>query len=119
MRSSVPVAVVWCALAATPAWAVYSDDRLIDHVKQAVIAHHLLDHPDCVDYVITRKVQPGIDEVTLRNHGGDLPGGVKCGGDPEMGMRLFDVLVDRSNGQVATDAADPSEPFPDGFKMLK
>ncbi len=107
------------ALASTPAYAVYTDGQLIDHVKRAVIDHHLVDHPDCIDYEITRKVRKGIDEVTLRSHGGDLPGGIKCEGDPNISARLFDVLVDRSDGKIATDADDPSEPFPDGFKMLK
>ena len=108
-----------CILASIPAWAAYTDDQLIDHVKRAVVAHHLVDHPDCVDYEITRKAQKGIDEVTIRSHGGDLPGGIKCDGDPNVSDRLFDVLVDRSDGKIATNADDPSEPFPDGFKMLK
>lgn len=118
MRRFIPISFC-CGLAATPAYAVMTDDQLIDHVKQAVITHHLVDHPDCIDYEITRKVQKGIDEVTLRSHGGDLPGGIKCEGDPNVSPRLFDVLVDRSDGKIATNADDPSEPFPDGFKMLK
>ena len=104
-------AVAILAASASPALAVYSDAELISHVKQAVTAHKLVDDPDCVDYVITRKIHPLIDQVELREHHGG-----KCGGDPGTAPRLFDVIVDRTNGQMASDAADPAD---GGMQMLK
>ena len=99
------------AASATPAFAVYSDAELIAHVRQAVVAHKLVDHPDCVDYVITRKVHPLIDQVELREHHGG-----KCGGDPDTAPRLFDVIVDRTHNHWAPDATDRAD---GGMQMLK
>lgn len=113
------LALVCCVLTSTPAWAVYTDDQLIDHVRQAVIRNHLVTKPDCIDYVIRRKVTPRIDEVDLLDHTGTTAGGVKCGGDPDLGVTLFSVAVDRLNNGMASNAADPGDDFPDGFKMLK
>ena len=109
----VPVSVTLIA-ATTPAFAVYTDDQLIDRVHRAVVSHHLYAYPSCIDYTITRKVRPGVDEVELREHHGG-----KCIGDPDTGPRIFDVIVDRKTGELATNAAHPDEPFPDGFVMLK
>ena len=113
---------VWCLLfvsvvliaATTPAVAAYTEDQLLDRVHSAVVSHHLYAHPSCIDYTITRKVRPGIDEVQLREHHGG-----KCIGDPDTEPRIFDVIVDRKTGELATNAAHPDEPFPDGFVMLK
>ncbi len=114
MRRAMTIPAVLLAavtVAATPALAVYPDDQLIAHVRQAVIKHRLVDHPDCVDYVITRKLHPLIDQVELRERHD-----AKCGGDPGTAPRLFDVIVDRQNGQMATDASDPAD---GGMTMLK
>ena len=112
-------ALVCCVLASTPAWAVYTDDQLIDRVRQAVIRNHLVTNPDCIDYVIRRKIKPRIDEVDLLDHTGIAAGGVKCGGDPNFGVTLFSVAIDRLNNGMASNAADPGDDFPEGFKMLK
>ena len=96
---------------AVPALATYSDAELITRVRNAVARNKLIDHPGCVDYVITRKVHPLIDQVELRERHD-----AKCGGDPGSAPRLFDVIVDRRNGQMATDAADPAD---GGMQMLK
>ena len=104
-------AAVILAAAATPATAAYTDQQLRVRVHQAVIDHHLYAQPDCMEYIITRKAQPGVDEVELRElHGG------KCGGDPEAAHRLFEVYVDRKTGRMATDAADP---VGGGLQILK
>ena len=96
---------------ATPATAAYTDQQLRERVHRAVIDHHLYAQPDCMEYIITRKAQPGVDEVELRErHGG------RCGGDPEMAHRLFEVYVDRETGKMATDAADPVD---GGLQVLK
>lgn len=120
MRRLLLTAACFCtALAVTPAWAVYSDDQLIDHVRQAVIRNHLVTNPGCVDYVITRKITPRIDEVDLLDHTGTTADGVKCGGNSDLGVTLFSVAVDRLNNGMASNAGDPGEEFPDGFKLLK
>ena len=111
-----------CCLApllSTPAWAALTDDHLIDHVQQAVIRNHLVTNPACVDYVIERKITPRVDEVDLLDHTGKNADGVECGGDPDIGVTLFSVVVDRLNGGMASNAADPGDPFPTGFKTLK
>ena len=118
MRRSI-LALACCVLTSTPTWAVYTDDQLIEHVKQAVIRNHLVTKPDCIDYVIRRKITPRIDEVDLLDHTGDLSNGIKCGGDPNFGVTLFSVAIDRFNDGMASNAADPGDDFPDGFKMLK
>ena len=113
---------VWCPLsvsvgliaATTPALAAYTDDQLVDRVHRAVVSHRLYAYPSCIDYTITRKVRPGIDEVELREHHGG-----KCIGDPDTDPRIFDVIVDRKTGELATNAAHSDEPFPYGFVMLK
>ncbi len=96
----------------TPAWAVYTDQQLREHVRQAVIDHHLYVQPDCMDYIITRKAQPGVDEIELREDHESA----KCGNDPRSAHRLFEVYVDRRTGKMATDAADPVD---GGLRVLK
>ena len=86
----------------TPAMAVDTDDQLIDRVRQAVIKHKFFNRPDCMNYQIIRKVHPGVDEVDLREIHNP-----KCGGDPGTEPRLFDFLIDRKTGKMATTALDP------------
>ena len=113
------LAAACCILAATPAHAVYTDAQLIDRVRQAVIRNHLVTNPDCIDYVIKRKIKPRIDEVDLLDHTGPTAGGVNCGGDRNFGVTLFSVAIDRLNNGMASNAADPGDEFPEGFKLLK
>lgn len=88
--------------AASPAMAVDTDDQLIDRVRGAVIKHHLYAHPDCMKYQIVRNVHTQVDEVNVRElHD------AKCGGDPGTEPRLFDFIVDRRTGRLATTALDP------------
>ena len=64
MRRAMTIPAVLLAavtVAATPALAVYPDDQLIAHVRQAVIKHRLVDHPDCVDYVDRQNGQMATD----------------------------------------------------------
>lgn len=96
---------------ATPALAVDSDEQIIDLVRQAIIRHKLVDRPDCIDYTITRNYAPQIDQVALREHHD-----AKCGGDPETGPHLFNVLIDHKTHQLATDASDPAD---GGLEMLR
>lgn len=86
------------------ALAADTDAQLIARVRQSVVAHKLVDRPNCVDYVITRKIHPLIDQVELRERHD-----ATCGGDPQTSPRMFDVIIDRQNGQMASDAADPAD----------
>ena len=113
------LAAVCCVAAAGPAQAAYSDLELIDHVRQAVTRNHLVTKPACIDYVIKRKIKPRIDEVDLLDHTGTTAGGVKCGGNPDFGVTLFSVAVDRVNGSMASNAGDPGDDFPEGYKPLR
>ncbi len=106
------MAVAVLVSVATPAMAAYTDQQLRERVHQAVVDHHLYAQPDCLEYIITRKAQPGVDEVELREDH-DSP---RCGGDPRVAHRLFEVYVDRKTGKMATDAADPVD---GGLQVLK
>lgn len=50
---------------ATPAMAVDTDDQLIEHVRQAVIQHHLYAGPDCMKHQIIRNSHPQVDGVDI------------------------------------------------------
>ena len=85
-----------------PAVAVDTDDQIIDCVHQAVVRHHLYAKPDCMTYQIIRNVHPRVDEVDVfERHD------ATCGGDPGTEPRLFDFIVDRKTGALATTALDP------------
>jgi hypothetical protein len=104
------IALLTIAVSAT-ARAALTDDQLIARVGEAVLRHKLVADLRCVSFVITRKVHPSIDQVELRERHD-----AACGGDPGTEPRLFEVIVDRTNGQMATNTADPSE---DGMEMLR
>ena len=111
MFSALTVTVILLS-ATSPARAAYTDRQLREHVRQAVIDHHLYAQPECMEYIITRKAHPGVDKVELREDH-DSPG---CGGDPRVAHRLFEVYVDRKTGKMASDAADPVD---GGLQILK
>lgn len=104
-------AALFTAAVSTPAFAALTDDELIARVGEAVVRHKLVADLRCVSFVITRKVHPSINQVELRERHD-----ATCGGDPGTEPRLFEVIVDRMNGQMATNAADPAE---DGMEMLQ
>ena len=79
-----------------------TDAQLEALVRSAVVKHGLVRHPECVDLDVGRDVSPGVDQVeVLERHDR------RCGGDPQVRHRLFEVLVDQKTHRMATDAADP------------
>lgn len=79
-----------------------TDRQLTSRVKSALVSHGLVDRPDCIDFDVSRNVDPGVDQVeVIERHD------PKCGGDPQIQHRLFEVLVDQKTHRMATDAADP------------
>ena len=79
-----------------------ADAHLVALVKSAIVRDKLAPRPNCLDFIITRNVDPGVDQVeVLERHD------TVCGGDPQIQHRLFEVLVDQKTHRMASDAADP------------
>ena len=108
----IAAAIALVLTATRPARAVYTDQQLRKHVRQAVIDHQLYAHPDCMEYIVTREAKPGIDEVELREDHESI----KCGNDSRAAHRLFEIYVDRKTGKMATDATDPVD---GGLQVLR
>ena len=84
--------------------AVIADEPLVARVKSAIVRDKLAPHPDCLNFIVTRDVDPGVDQVAvLERHD------PTCGGDPQIQHRLFEVLVDQKTHRMASDAADPTD----------
>lgn len=64
-----------------------------------------------VSSVITCKMHSSIERVARWGHLDEA-----CRGDPPTFPRLFDIIADCTNGQVATDAAEPAD---GGMEMLQ
>ena len=79
-----------------------SDAQLVGLVKAAIARDKLAARPNCLDFVVTRGVDPGVDQVEVMEHHD-----AACGGDPQAQHRLFEVLVDQKTHRMASDAGDP------------
>lgn len=79
-----------------------TDAHLTVAVKSAIVRNKLVTHPECLDFLFTRNINPGLDQVEVLEHH-DLA----CGGDPQVEHRLFEVLVDQKTHRMTSDAADP------------
>lgn len=76
-------------------------DPIIRQVKNTVDKEKLVPDVKCVDYVLMKNADPGVDVVAvLEKHGG------KCGGDPQAQHRIFSVYVDQKTHEMASDKDD-------------
>lgn len=76
-------------------------DPSVSLVKITVEQGNQVSDIQCVDYVLTKNVEQGLDLVILlERHGG------KCGGDPQAQHRIFSAYVDQKTHEMASDKDD-------------
>lgn len=81
-----------------------TEDSSLLQVEEVIKAHKLVPNAACVNYLLTKNAEPGVDLVDIvEKHGGDCPG------DPETQPRLFSVYVDQKSKQMISDKDDPVE----------
>ncbi len=77
-------------------------NNVVLQVKKTVESQKLTVQPACVNYLLTKDAEPGLDLVdVVEKHGG------VCPGDPQVHHRLFSVYVDQKTKQMASDKDDP------------
>lgn len=79
-------------------------NNVVLQVEKTVESQKIITQPACVNYLLTKDAEPGIDLVNVvEKHGG------ACPGDPETQPRLFSVYVDQKTKQMMSDKDDPVE----------
>ena len=79
-------------------------NNVVLQVETTVESQKLITQPACVNYLLTKDAEPGVDLVNVvEKHGG------ACPGDPETQPRLFSVYVDQKTKQMMSDKDDPVE----------
>lgn len=80
------------------------DDAVIAQVSAMIRKHQLTSLKDeCLDYMVDDSDGATIDIDVHEKHDS------KCGGDPDTSPRLFSFKLDRTSGQLTTDALDLSD----------
>ncbi|MBV4368231.1 hypothetical protein KUE00_16450 [Erwiniaceae bacterium CMYE1] len=67
-------------------------------VENIVKARQLVTDPGCVDYLLTKNDEPGVDLVEIVEKHSD-----GCPGDPAIEHRLFSVYVNQKTKQMLSD----------------
>lgn len=75
-----------------------SEDGSLLQVENIVKARQLVTDPGCVDYLLTKNDEPGVDLVEIVEKHSD-----GCPGDPAIEHRLFSVYVDQKTKQMLSD----------------
>ncbi|WP_266157168.1 hypothetical protein [Dyella silvatica] len=92
------------AKAAAQALLVANEDAAIKLISEAIQKHRLTSLPiDCLTFM---PEEEGATTYSVEVHENHTP---PCKGDPDTSPRLFSFKVDRSNGQLSTDATDPAD----------